>query len=106
MERQDRGEDAPNKQNQGSRGDGIYFTLAARNSYSDFAFDLSAARLHITIENKSTESKFMLWTIFVILLVLWLLGFLGHVGGGLIHLLLVIAVVVLIINLIQGRRPL
>jgi hypothetical protein len=42
----------------------------------------------------------------VILLVLWLLGFLGHVGGGLIHLLLVIAVVVLIINLIQGRRPL
>jgi hypothetical protein len=48
----------------------------------------------------------MLWTIFVILLVLWLLGFTMHVGGGLIHLLIVIAVVVLIINLIQGRRPL
>ena len=48
----------------------------------------------------------MLWTIIVILVVLWLLGFLTHVGGGLIHLLLVIAVVVLIINLIQGRRPL
>ena len=46
----------------------------------------------------------MLWTIIVILVVLWLLGFSGHVGGGLIHLLLVIAVVVLIINLIQGRR--
>jgi hypothetical protein len=38
----------------------------------------------------------MLWTIIVILVVLWLLGFLGHVGGSLIHLLLVIAVVVLI----------
>jgi hypothetical protein len=48
----------------------------------------------------------MLWTIIVILIVLWLLGFLTHVGGGLIHLLLVIAVIVLIINLIQGRRPL
>ena len=46
----------------------------------------------------------MLWTIFVILLILWLLGFSFHIGGGLIHLLLVIAVVVLIINLISGRR--
>jgi hypothetical protein len=48
----------------------------------------------------------MLWTIFVILLILWLLGFSLHVGGGIIHILLVIAVVVLIVNLIQGRRPL
>jgi len=46
----------------------------------------------------------MLWTVFVILLILWLLGFSFHVAGGLIHLLLVIAVVVLIINLISGRR--
>lgn len=46
----------------------------------------------------------MLWTIFVILLILWLLGFGFHVGGGLIHILLVIAVVVLVINLISGRR--
>jgi hypothetical protein len=46
----------------------------------------------------------MLWTIFVILLILWLLGFTLHVGGALIHLLLVIAVVVLIYNLITGRR--
>jgi hypothetical protein len=46
----------------------------------------------------------MLWTIFVVLLILWLLGFGFHVGGGLIHLLLVIAVVVLVINLISGRR--
>jgi Family of unknown function (DUF5670) len=47
----------------------------------------------------------MLWTLFVILLVLWLLGFIAKVGGGLIHLLLVIAAVVLIINLFAGRRP-
>jgi hypothetical protein len=48
----------------------------------------------------------MLWTIFVILLVLWLLGFAIHIGGGLIHILLVIAVVILIINLISGRKAL
>ena len=48
----------------------------------------------------------MLWTIFVILLILWLLGFTLHIGGGLIHILIVIAVVVLIINLISGRRGL
>ena len=46
----------------------------------------------------------MLWTIFVIILVLWLLGFSFHVGGGLIHMLLVAALIVLIINLISGRR--
>ncbi len=46
----------------------------------------------------------MLWTICVILLILWLLGFLGHVGGGLIHILLVIAIVVVLIQVIQGRR--
>jgi hypothetical protein len=48
----------------------------------------------------------MLWTIFVILLVLWLLGFSFHVGGGLIHILLVIAVIVLVYNLVTGRRVL
>ncbi len=47
----------------------------------------------------------MLWTIFVILLVLWLLGLVsGYALGGFIHILLVIAVVVLIINLVSGRR--
>jgi len=46
----------------------------------------------------------MLWTIFGILVILWLLGFGFHVGGGLIHLLLVVAVVVLVWNLITGRR--
>ena len=48
--------------------------------------------------------ELMLWTIFVILLIMWLLGFSFHVAGSLIHLLLVIAVVVLIVNLLTGRR--
>jgi Family of unknown function (DUF5670) len=47
----------------------------------------------------------MLWTIFVILLVLWLLGLVsGYALGGFIHLLLVLAVIMLIINLVSGRR--
>ncbi len=49
----------------------------------------------------------MLWTIFVILLVLWLIGFVSfHAIGAYIHILLVIAIVVLILQLISGRRPL
>jgi len=48
----------------------------------------------------------MLWTIFVILLVLWLLGMVtSYTLGGFIHILLVIAVIVIVIRLIQGRRP-
>jgi len=46
----------------------------------------------------------MLWTIIIILLILWLAGFGFHVGGSLIHLLLVIALVVLIYNFTTGRR--
>ena len=46
----------------------------------------------------------MLWTILVILVVLWLLGFTLHVAGSLIHLLLVVAVIVLIVQLVTGRR--
>ena len=46
----------------------------------------------------------MLWTIFVVLLILWLLGFSFHVAGGLIHMLLVVALVLLVINLVSGRR--
>ena len=49
----------------------------------------------------------MLYALAVLLLVLWLLGFVAfHVGGGLIHLLLVIAVVVVIVQFITGRRAL
>jgi hypothetical protein len=46
----------------------------------------------------------MLWTLLVILLILWLGGFSLHVGGSLIHLLLVIAAIVLVFNLLSGRR--
>jgi hypothetical protein len=46
----------------------------------------------------------LLWLIIVILVIMWLAGFAFHVGGGLIHLLLVIAVIVLIIRLVTGRR--
>jgi hypothetical protein len=46
----------------------------------------------------------MLWTILVVLLILWLLGFSFHIAGSLIHILLVVAVVILIINLVSGRR--
>ena len=45
----------------------------------------------------------LLWGIAVVLVVLWLLGFAVHVGGALIHLLLVVAVVVVIVRLISGR---
>lgn len=47
----------------------------------------------------------MLWTIFVILLILWLLGLVtSYTVGGFVHILLVLAVVVLVIQLLQGRR--
>jgi hypothetical protein len=46
----------------------------------------------------------MLWTVFVVLIILWLLGFSLHVGGSLIHLLLVVGLVVLVFNLLSGRR--
>ena len=48
----------------------------------------------------------MLWTIAVILIVLWLLGVVVHIGGGLIHLLLVVALIVGLIQLFSGRKRL
>ena len=53
---------------------------------------------------RAEEVKTMLWTIFAVFLILWLLGFSLHVGGALIHLLLVVALVVFVINLVSGRR--
>jgi hypothetical protein len=46
----------------------------------------------------------ILWTVVVVLVVLWLLGLVIHIGGGLIHLLLVVALIVLLYNLFVGRR--
>ena len=48
----------------------------------------------------------LLWLIIVVLVILWLAGFAMHMGGGLIHLLIVVAVIVLIIQLVTGRRAL
>ena len=48
----------------------------------------------------------MLWTIIVVLVILWLLGFSFHIGGSLIHILLVLALIVLVYNLLTGRRGL
>ena len=45
----------------------------------------------------------LIWTIIVVLFVLWLIGFAVHIGGGLIHLLLVIALILLVYNLVTGR---
>jgi hypothetical protein len=57
------------------------------------------------VEEESSRRPTMLWTIFVILLVLWLLGVVSsYTLGGFIHILLVIALVVLVIQLITGRR--
>ncbi len=49
----------------------------------------------------------LLYLIAVILIIAWLIGFVGfHVGGGIIHILLVIAIIAILLRLIQGRRPL
>ncbi len=48
----------------------------------------------------------MLYTIAIVLVILWLLGLLTSVGGGLIHILLVIAIIVVLLRVISGRKPL
>lgn len=64
---------------------------------------------HIPLANRLRFpgwSEEMLWTIFVILLVLWLLGWIGfHALGAYIHIVLLLALVVLVIQLFSGRRP-
>ena len=60
-----------------------------------------------TLRENSKEESPMLYTIAIILLILWALGFFAfHVAGGLIHLLIVVAVVMILINLLSGRRAL
>jgi hypothetical protein len=61
----------------------------------------------IDVRSSNFEEVAMLWTIFVILLVLWLLGVVtSYTLGGFIHVLLVIAVIMAVMQLIQGRRAL
>ena len=78
------------------------FAATAKAGGIPFANFLSAFRNLIVLK----EELKMLWTIFVVLLVLWLIGMVSsYTLGGFIHLLLLIALVMLIINLISGRRP-
>jgi hypothetical protein len=97
----------------GSESGSAARSSAAASTIARFAAEIfnstSARSVCDTKESKDLNRKefAMLWTIFVILLVLWLLGLVSsYTMGGFIHLLLVIAVVVLIIQLISGRRPL
>jgi hypothetical protein len=67
-----------------------------------------AALRHIPRANglRFDRSEEMLWTVFVILLVLWLLGWIGfHALGAYIHIVLLLALIVLVIQLFSGRRP-
>ncbi len=76
---------------------------ASGNTYANVTFYVRAMILLIVACERDAE---MLWTIAVILLILWLLGFTLNVAGGLIHILLVIAVIVGLIQLFTGRRAL
>ena len=61
--------------------------------------------MSLTRRTNSRKENAMLWTLVVVLLVLWILGLVtSYTMGGLIHVLLVIAVVVVLLNVIQGRR--
>jgi hypothetical protein len=63
---------------------------------------ISLARVQAAREKLSGGC--MLWTIVVLLLILWVLGFAMHVAGGLIHILLVVALVIIVLRLLTGRR--
>jgi hypothetical protein len=80
----------------------LFFLARRANIFSK----TSATALRRTKQGKlNLEDCNMLWTIFVILLVLWLLGLVSsYTLGGFIHILLVLAIIVLIINLVSGRR--
>jgi len=70
-------------------------------------FNGQIAFIEIVGRNLSSERSQMLWILCVILLILWLLGLVsGYTMGGVIHILLVIAIVVVLVRVIQGRRPL
>jgi hypothetical protein len=71
---------------------------------SDWRFAVDAVRLKgLKTSRFEKYRQDMLWTIAIILLILWLLGFSFHVGGGLIHIVLVSVVIVVIIRLVTGR---
>jgi hypothetical protein len=57
----------------------------------------------MTLHNSANMGN-LLWLIIIILIILWLGGFAMHIGGGLIHILIVIALILLIVRLVSGRR--
>jgi hypothetical protein len=78
--------------------------VGSRSKEFNWRAETQSKDKRISNSTNEAEEMNMLWTIFVVLLILWLLGFSLHVAGGLIHLLLVVALVVLVINLVSGRR--
>jgi hypothetical protein len=84
---------------------GRYTLKLTPNYWQDAIESCEDALNRIEIVDTCSEESFMLWTIFVILLVLWLVGLVSfHAIGAYIHILLVLAIVVLLIQLITGRR--
>jgi hypothetical protein len=77
----------------------------AQSPNSQTAQELGTHLALLSRERNATMGN-LLWLIIVILIIMWLGGFAMHVGGSLIHLLLVIAVIVLIVQLVTGRRAL
>jgi hypothetical protein len=65
---------------------------------------LAPGSVERTVEVRSWRKTHMLWTLIVLLLLFWVLGFAFDVAGGIVHVLLVIAAVLFLVNLISGRR--
>jgi hypothetical protein len=83
------------------------YVISARESGASYTSDGLARRVRVVIRERSRkEAITVLWTIFVVLLVLWAVGVVSsYTLGGFIHLLLLIAIAVVLIRIIQGRRP-
>jgi hypothetical protein len=64
----------------------------------------SGVEASVDVSNDEPWRNSMLWTVLVVLLILWILGFSFQVAGNLIHLLLVVALIVLVLQLVTGRR--
>jgi hypothetical protein len=85
-------------------GFSVIFSDTCRYSYQAEAMVTAYTARRSVYITPGEGVRFMLWTIALILFVLWLLGFLFHLAGSLIHILLVAAVIVLLVQLITGRR--
>jgi len=87
----------------------MYSKATALASFPDsmvrYRTDRSRPKSYSSVVGNGGRTIYMLWTVAVIMLVLWLLGLItSYTMGGFIHILLVIAIVVIAVNLIQGRR--